>query len=1019
MGSKSQTSTTNQSQTYSPNSVAYNSIVGALGQAQNAAQLPFNIPVAPVAGFSGQQQQAFNEIGQAQGMAQPYYNQASNLFNQSAQGPNISQFFNPYASAVTSQLNNIFGQQNTQNTANLVQSAGGVGADRIGVGQANMANQQGLAAGQTLSQLYAPSLQAAQQQQSLEQSAAYGQASLGSAAQNAALSGANSLLGAGGLQQQLSQAQLNAPYQQQVAQAQFPYQQAQFLAGITGALAPGLGGTTSGQGQTTTPGPSTLSQILGGGIAGAGLIGGSGGFGSNGWLNSAFGSSPSYGGGNMFTDAYGGSASNPLQGLSPSDYGFAQGGAISPFDTGGRVRPPVRMSSPYFVAPKPVGNDNDRPPFSSKGPAGANDNGEGYDSGGGVYGGQSVVNGPDVSDQPVDILSHPFIQTGQTPAIQAHQAQLNLNPPAQSNSNSGSLGNLISTGAKMAMMFANRGGTVHPFASGGGVTFKSRFPQGYADGGSPDDSDVLTDNGQPFRLAGPEAMDNWRHEPSFYASPAEKADDVTLPKEITTGAPPAVTPVSSVRPTASAAPPPTATDQPPPSVTTSQSNPFIMPSTAKAAGLDKDDWGQSFAKSPWAAVTAAGLGMMAGTSPFAGVNIGQGGLQGLKTLEQQRAEGQKDETIAQAAKRLEQEAKFHEDQYTRLTAAQKQAGEQADRPYEELTKYQQAQIDQQKENEKLAQDRFNRPYNELTMQEKAQLEETRRQHDLALVPQGYRRTPEGTLEPIPGGPHSPEQIKSEADAKRLPAMSREDMQPLVDAYLAGDHSVMTGIGRGTQGPQNIQQFWNMTAEKLKAQGMDGAQIAAAKANFMAQSAGLRVSAQREANIETAVNEARGTFPQVLQRSAELPRSNWVPVNTVLEAYRTQSGSPEQRRFGASIQAAITAYSQAMSRTGANSVYAQQHAADILSKTDGPEALKAAIEQLDTEMAIAQHAPEQTRQAILKRILGEQAVARNPGQQTGTTPTGAPKPDAATRYKQLIEGGMNKSDAYAKLHEEGY
>jgi hypothetical protein len=67
---------------------------------------------------------------------------------------------------------------------------------------------------------------------------------------------------------------------------------------------------------------------------------------------------------------------------------------------------------------------------------------------------------------------------------------------------------------------------------------------------------------------------------------------------------------------------------------------------------------------------AAGAGMMAGNSPFAGVNIGQGLGTGLKTLEQQRADAQKDTTIAQAAKRLELEAKQHEDQFTRSTPYQ-------------------------------------------------------------------------------------------------------------------------------------------------------------------------------------------------------------------------------------------------------------------------------------------------------------------------------------------------------------
>jgi hypothetical protein len=354
MGSKgSQTSNTSQQQTYTPTGGGY--IQNALNQAQNAAQLPFNIPQAPVAGFSADQQQAFQNVNNAQGMAQPYFNQANNYFQQSAQPANVSQFFNPLAGAVTSQLNNIFGQQASQNTGQLTQAAGGVGADRIAVGQANLANQQGLAAGQTLAGLYQPALQAAQNQQNILQSAGYGTAALGSQAQNAALTGAQAQLGTGGLQQQLSQAQLNAPYQQQLAQAAFPYQQSQFLTGAVGALAPGLGGTTSGQGTTTSQYNPSLWGQIGGGLSALGGIGG--------YLGgSGKGSSPSYGGGNMFSgDAYGGSSNNPLAGLSASDYGvgYAPGGGVSdePIDVAPQAIIP-EVKTPQIQAHQPTLNLN-------------------------------------------------------------------------------------------------------------------------------------------------------------------------------------------------------------------------------------------------------------------------------------------------------------------------------------------------------------------------------------------------------------------------------------------------------------------------------------------------------------------------------------------------------------------------------------------------------------------------------------------------------------------------------------
>jgi len=84
MGSKgSQTSQTNQTQTYNPAGASY--LQNALQQGQNAASLPFNIPQAPVAGFSGQQQQAFNQTGAAQGIQSRICNRRPDISARKAQ----------------------------------------------------------------------------------------------------------------------------------------------------------------------------------------------------------------------------------------------------------------------------------------------------------------------------------------------------------------------------------------------------------------------------------------------------------------------------------------------------------------------------------------------------------------------------------------------------------------------------------------------------------------------------------------------------------------------------------------------------------------------------------------------------------------------------------------------------------------------------------------------------------------------------------------------------------------------
>ena len=87
-------------------------------------------------------------------------------------------------------MKDIFGNQMQQMTGNLRQQAGGVGADRIAVGQSELARQQGLAAGQTLSDAWNRSAQQAQ-------GAAFGMGSLGPATQASALQGAQALLGTG------------------------------------------------------------------------------------------------------------------------------------------------------------------------------------------------------------------------------------------------------------------------------------------------------------------------------------------------------------------------------------------------------------------------------------------------------------------------------------------------------------------------------------------------------------------------------------------------------------------------------------------------------------------------------------------------------------------------------------------------------------------------------------------------------------------------------------------------------
>lgn len=625
MSKGSATQNTNSQQTYSANPAISGAGGQALSMAQSAASQPFQTPAAPVAGFSQDQLSAFQNVNNAQGMAQPYFNQAANYTNQSAQpisDSQIANYYNPMAASVTGQLQNIFGQQQRNTTGQLTQAAGGVGADRIAVGQSELANQQGLAAGQVYSGLYNNALSAAQQDSQRQANAGYAMQAAGTGAQNAALQGAGAQLNTGGLQQQLQQAQLMSPYNQQLQQLAYPFQTAQYLAGITGGLAPAFGGTTSGQSQTTsTPAqPSLLSQIAGAGMAGLGLAGGLGAFGGTGkgtQGSNGIGTDVANNGSGIYT----GNAAYPGFGATGGSVDkMADGGAIPGQPLTGGVVPDVALHSgggnhPSMKMPSaPMPQARTVPDYNSM-----------------MQLGQSVgkmmrAEGGSVS--PFD-MGQGFADGGLT------QDQFDNRFPAAGDINSGApfMTNPAGKAAQLrynAMQDPINASGVAP-VQGNAVPAQSQ---------SPFQAMPPTQPGGP--ALGPQAPGQMAGLP-FDST----GDGSELPPESqpTAGMPPAMGGGSNLMP------PMPDSQQPYPN-----------------AGAQ--DEGTNFARSPWMALTQAGLATMGGTSPWAGVNIGKGGLEGIKALEAQRKASREEQDVNLKAKQLWQDAQKHLDQYRQPTAYQ-------------------------------------------------------------------------------------------------------------------------------------------------------------------------------------------------------------------------------------------------------------------------------------------------------------------------------------------------------------
>lgn len=265
--------------TYTPSAQGSQLYGQVINSAEQAASTPYQAYsgelVAPV---NAEQNTGISNINAASGIASPYINTAANYAQQGAApitAAQISSYENPYQSDVINStlanINETNTQQQQQLKGNAI-SSGAFGGDRAGIASAELSRQQDLASNQTISGLnaqnYNQALTAAQADRSAAGQAAYTYGNLGTTAQNAALTGAGAQLQAGGVQQTTQQASDTAGYNQYLQALAYPYQQAQFLAGVGIPAASGLGGTQT----TTPPQPNAFSQYAGLALAGASFL---------------------------------------------------------------------------------------------------------------------------------------------------------------------------------------------------------------------------------------------------------------------------------------------------------------------------------------------------------------------------------------------------------------------------------------------------------------------------------------------------------------------------------------------------------------------------------------------------------------------------------------------------------------------------------------------------------------------------------------------------------------------------
>jgi hypothetical protein len=219
--------------------------------ARSAAEKPLyaNVPDVRVAGLGALEQQGIQQAGTT-GVGAPTTQAGIGSVLQAQQGPNISQFYNPYQSYVLDEINRQASMAQNQLAGQAVQ-AGAFGGGREGVQRAEQERARLGKIGEAQATGFQTALGAAQNQQQIGLQAGQQLGQLGVQQQAMSQADINQLMASGGLQRQLTQQALDAERQSALQKATEPLQRVEFLSNVYAAGPKSTSGITNNESFST------------------------------------------------------------------------------------------------------------------------------------------------------------------------------------------------------------------------------------------------------------------------------------------------------------------------------------------------------------------------------------------------------------------------------------------------------------------------------------------------------------------------------------------------------------------------------------------------------------------------------------------------------------------------------------------------------------------------------------------------------------------------------------------------
>lgn len=855
---------------------------------------------------------------------------------------------------------------------------GALGGNATGVAKGILAGQNARTMASTDAGLYSAgygqALGAAQQQQQTGLAGANALANYGISGQNAALTGATAQVGAGSLEQQTAQQQLNALYgQYQQAQA-YPYQQAQWLAGLQTGVGSNLG--TSSSGTTTGPAPNQTAQYLGAGLSAAGLF---------------------------LSDRR---AKEDIEHIGKLN----DGQKIYRYRYKGQ--PGIHIG---LIAQEA---EHHNPDSVQKGVGGmrfvdmkeATDDAVRRAAGGGVAGTPWADAQGWIPQLNIHGGSAPHAGSApslpQTPAFDASKILSGASGLGKA-SNGLDWGGALNAGLSGAGLSGDAwgGGSFKGGDAYGGSSSEPLFGLnpgdygegfarggvvGYAGGGAPisDDGfnelDALGGFPEDYRRI---AEDKIRARDGIVA-PGTTPPDESMPVFGPDGRMMGNQTSAQGQPPAKEAPVVAEDDEAPGTGGVAGRTRYVPLGRVQAfapegapgsyggapdavtrpAAARPDGGGGVFGVGPLSpnasnGLLAGGLGMLASRSPFLGNAVGEGGIAGVNAYSSAE---EHDRKVAAEAQKLADEAR----------------------------------------QQNLTNDLNERKFGETVHHNEAS------ENAGSKLPPLYARDAKGNIILAPGAEAATRQLTNARRPEQGDPLNDDAVQMLADRVRAGDVKALVGLGRGTQGAADLRRIQTQVAADAKA-GKPVNEAARSILENAAQQAGLVTAERTQAAIMSKLSvygrTAFNATDIALEASKAVPRTQWQPVNKAFLAFKEKTGDPAVVALGQALTTLSNEYARAIGG-GHGTVHDKDVAERRLSATQTPEQLEAVIKIMRKEVIAEERAMPAARQQIRdiynpgaagprgSSIAGEHGVTPPPGPVTGASgaPGFQPPADAIAR-----------------------